>query len=272
MTLIAFTKNHQDLSTDRGYQFNFYCDKCGNGFMTSFQASVVGTAGAFLRAAGSIFGGEIASAGNGAYEMQRAVGGPAHDTAFKAAVEECRGHFCQCRNCGLWVCPEVCWNGQAGQCKACAPDFEAQYASAHAHAKVDAARSQLQQAAQKVDYVQNTDMSAGAVWHSPYAAAPVPPPPPPGYHGPSADDAASGNDPYRSNAQQGMPPGGYAPAAPPPATASTATALPCAQCRRATGGVKFCEECGTPRSVACPNCNQQLHAGAKFCGTCGSHI
>ena len=45
MTLIAFTKNHQDLSTDRGYQFNFYCDKCGNGYMTSFQASVIGTAG-----------------------------------------------------------------------------------------------------------------------------------------------------------------------------------------------------------------------------------
>src|ERR1035441_1248315 len=155
MTLIAFTKNHQDLSTDRGYQFNFYCDKCGNGFMTSFQASVVGTAGAFLRAAGSIFGGEVARAGNGAYEMQRAVGGPAHDSAFKAAVEECKGHFCQCRNCGLWVCPEVCWNGQAGQCKACAPDFEAQFASAHAHAKVDAARSQLSAAAPKVDYVQN---------------------------------------------------------------------------------------------------------------------
>ncbi|MEO7110748.1 MAG: zinc ribbon domain-containing protein [Polyangiaceae bacterium] len=264
MTLIAFTKNHQDLSTDRGYQFNFYCDKCGNGFMTSFQASVIGTAGSVLRAAGSIFGGVVSSAGNGAYEMQRAVGGPAHDSAFKAAVEECKGHFCQCRNCGLWVCPEVCWNGQAGQCKACAPDFNTQFASAQAHAKVDAARSQLQQAAQKVDYVQNTDMSAGAVWHSPYAvAAPPPPPPPP----------PPGNDPYRSNAQQGMPAGGYAPPPPPPAQpASTATALPCAQCRRATGGLKFCEDCGSPRSISCPNCNQPLHAGAKFCGTCGSHL
>jgi hypothetical protein len=266
MTLIAFTKNHQDLSTDRGYQFNFYCDKCGNGFMTSFQASVVGTAGAFLRAAGSIFGGEIASAGNGAYEMQRAVGGPAHDSAFKAAVEECKGHFCQCRNCGLWVCPEVCWNGAVGQCKGCAPDFNTQFQSAQAHAKVDAARSQLQQAAQKVDYVQNTDMSAGAVWHSEYAA-------PPQQAQAAFTPSAGGppQDPYRANAQQGMPAGGYAPA-PPAGAGTTASALPCAVCKRTTGGVKFCEECGTPRSVTCPKCNQPLHAGAKFCGTCGAHL
>jgi hypothetical protein len=271
MTLIAFTKNHQDLSTDRGYQFNFYCDKCGNGFMTTFQASVVGTAGAFLRAAGSIFGGEIASAGNGAYERQRAGGGPQHDNAFKAAVEECKGHFCQCRNCGHWVCPEVCWNGQAGQCKSCAPDFETQFAADHAKAKVDAARSQLNAAAQKVDYVQNTDMSAGAVWHSPYAA---PPPPPPGYQAPIAGGPEQGADPYRSQpGAYGSPPaGGYAPAPPPQPTASAATALPCGVCKRATGGVKFCEECGTPRAFSCPNCNQPLHAGAKFCGTCGSHL
>ncbi len=241
--------------------------------MTSFQASVIGTAGSLLRAAGSIFGGEFSRAGNGAYEMQRAVGGPAHDSAFKAAVEECKGHFCQCRNCGLWVCPEVCWNGAVGQCKGCAPDFATQFQSAQAHAKVDAARSQLQQAAQKVDYVQNTDMSPGAVWQSPYA---VPPPPPPGtqgaYQGPIAG-ALDAQDPYRSNAQpQGMPAGGYAPAPPPPGAGTTASALPCAVCKRTTGGVKFCEECGTPRSVACPKCNQPLHAGAKFCGTCGSHL
>lgn len=332
MTLIAFTKNHEDLSTDKGYQFKFFCDKCGNGYMTTFDTSFIGTAGAFLRAAGDIFGGHLSGAGYGAYEVQRAVGGPQHDTAFQKAVEECKQHFCQCRSCGLWVCPEVCWNPQAGQCKECAPDFQQELVSAHAHAKVDAARSQLQNAAQKEDYVGGIDMSANAVYHAPsplqqggalapgatqygppqpgganepYRAAAQPQPgapqgqawsPPgngqpgnaqPGYGQPGYGQPAYGQPAYGQPAY-GQPGGqgyaqpaygqpGYAPPQGPatgslPATASPATALPCATCQKATGGVKFCEECGMPRTTSCPNCNQALHAGAKFCGTCGAHL
>jgi len=29
MALIQFVQNYQDLSTDRGFQFKFHCDKCG---------------------------------------------------------------------------------------------------------------------------------------------------------------------------------------------------------------------------------------------------
>ena len=43
MTLIQFTENHEDLSTDQGYQFKFFCDRCRNGYMSSFQASALGT-------------------------------------------------------------------------------------------------------------------------------------------------------------------------------------------------------------------------------------
>ena len=39
MALIQFTKNHNDHSTDKGYQFEFFCDRCGNGFMTGFKPS-----------------------------------------------------------------------------------------------------------------------------------------------------------------------------------------------------------------------------------------
>src|SRR6185369_6664731 len=88
MSMIEFTRNYEDLSSDRGYQFKFACDKCGNGHMSRFEASVVGTAGSILRAAGGIFGGVLGSAGNSAYEVQRAVGGPAHDAALAKAVEE----------------------------------------------------------------------------------------------------------------------------------------------------------------------------------------
>ena len=72
MALIRFTANYADLSTDRGYQFRFHCDKCGNGFMSRFQTSVTGVAGDPLRAAGNIFGGILSSAGNSAYDIQRA--------------------------------------------------------------------------------------------------------------------------------------------------------------------------------------------------------
>ena len=83
--------------------------------------------------------------GQSAYEVQRMVGGTAHDDAFTAATKEGMQRFHQCSRCGKWVCPEVCWNAQVGQCEECAPNFKEEFASAHAHAKVDAARQQLQE-------------------------------------------------------------------------------------------------------------------------------
>lgn len=162
MALIQFVRNQDDLSTDRGFQFKFYCDKCGNGFMSRFENNALGVAGSILRAAGDMFGGWAGSAGAGAYEIQRAVGGKAHDAALETAVAEGRQHFHQCSRCGRWVCPEVCWNGKAGQCEECAPDFDEQLAAAQAQAKADAAREQLQEKARKTDYVADVDMSADA--------------------------------------------------------------------------------------------------------------
>lgn len=54
MSLIQFTGKYDDLSTDRGYQFKFYCDKCGNGKMTHFETSVLGMAQSVLNAAGNV--------------------------------------------------------------------------------------------------------------------------------------------------------------------------------------------------------------------------
>jgi hypothetical protein len=42
MALIPFVQNFDDLSTDQGFQFKFHCDKCGNGYMSSFQGSSAG--------------------------------------------------------------------------------------------------------------------------------------------------------------------------------------------------------------------------------------
>jgi membrane protease subunit (stomatin/prohibitin family) len=172
MSMIQFVNNFQDLSTDKGFQFKFNCDKCGNGYMSSFQTSTIGMAGSLLRAAGDLFGGWASSAGNSAYEVQRAVGGSAHDSALKTAVEEGKQHFHQCSRCGKWVCPEVCWNDQANQCEGCAPRYEEELAAAHAQAKADAMRQQLYQKAQETDYVSGIDMSAGAVPASPQFVKP----------------------------------------------------------------------------------------------------
>ncbi|GAC1371841.1 MAG: hypothetical protein NVSMB30_11900 [Hymenobacter sp.] len=55
--LIQFVANHDDLSTDKGFQFKFYCDKCHNGYMSRFRTNALGMAGSLLNAAGSLFGG-----------------------------------------------------------------------------------------------------------------------------------------------------------------------------------------------------------------------
>lgn len=167
MALIRFVNNYDDLSTDRGYQFKFYCDKCGNGYMSRFEPSVIGTAGSIFRAASSFLGGWAGSAGQSAYELQRAVGGKAHDQALAKAVEEGKQHFHQCSRCGKWVCPEVCWNAAAGQCETCAPDFREEVSSAHAQAKAEAVRMQLYEKAQKTDYAADIDMKADSVAPSP---------------------------------------------------------------------------------------------------------
>ena len=90
MGMIQFVNNYDDLSTDKGYQFKFHCDKCGNGYMSRYQPSLTGTGGSLLRAAGDLFGGWLSSAGDSAYEIQRAVGGKAHDEALQKAVEDAR--------------------------------------------------------------------------------------------------------------------------------------------------------------------------------------
>ena len=169
--MIQFVANYQDLSTDKGFQFKFHCDKCGNGFMSRYQTSTLGMASSFLNAASNLLG-WVHGAGHSAYEIQRAVGGKAHDAALETAVQEGKQHFHQCSCCGKWVCPEVCWNAKANQCEECAPDFEEQMASAHAQAKADAVRQQLHEKAQNTDYVSGIDMRAEQRIAAPHAVKP----------------------------------------------------------------------------------------------------
>ena len=132
--LIAFTQNHDDASTDRGYQFKFYCDHCHNGYLSPFENSTLGVASGLFQAAGSIFGSVMGNTAETAEQLRRAVAGPAHDKAFRRAVEQGKTHFKQCSRCGQWVCEPVCWNKKAQLCESCAPDLDEEIASAQAQA------------------------------------------------------------------------------------------------------------------------------------------
>ncbi len=135
----AFTRNSRDHSNDSGFQFEFNCDRCGNGFRSTFQTSTLGVAAGLLKAAGSFFGGRLHQVGYGADQVKDALRGPAWDSAFKDAVTELRPKFKQCTACGAWVCPEVCWNHSRDLCEGCAPNLQEQAGSIQAKVAVEQA-------------------------------------------------------------------------------------------------------------------------------------
>lgn len=158
MSSISFVQNYEDLSTDKGYQFKFHCDRCGNGHMSTYEASSLAMASGLLSAAGSLLGGIFGRVAESGYEVQRAVGGKAHDSALQSAVEEIRAQFKQCKRCGKWVCPEVCWNDKRQLCLDCAPDLARETAAAQAQV----AKEQVFEKARATNLVEDVDMKREA--------------------------------------------------------------------------------------------------------------
>ncbi len=143
--------NYTDHSNNTGYQFEFHCDKCRSGHMTTFQPSKIGITGGFLRAAGGLFGGSLSRIASASDQLKDALRGPAWDAAFRKAVDEAKQKFKQCSRCGKWVCPEHCWNAKRGMCEACAPDLHEEAAAAQAIA----AKEQIWEKARQVDQTES---------------------------------------------------------------------------------------------------------------------
>src|ERR1051325_5512240 len=153
MTANAFTRNHRDHSNDTGYQFEFFCDKCGNGHRSSFQASALGVGSKIAKGLGSLFGGgNLWAAGQAGEFMKDGLRGPQWDAAFERAVNELRPKFHQCTRCGHWVCPDVCWNEARQLCEACAPDLAEEAASAQAHIAAEQAATKMREVDQVADF------------------------------------------------------------------------------------------------------------------------
>jgi hypothetical protein len=162
MGSIAFTRNYADHSNDTGYQFEFNCDKCGNGHRSTFQASALGVGSKIAKGLGSLFGGGgLWNAGQAGEYMKDGLRGPAWDTAFQKAIDEIRPKFHQCTRCGNWVCPEVCWNESRQLCEGCAPDLAEEASSMQAHIAAEQAGEKMRAVDQVADFDPRAQMLSG---------------------------------------------------------------------------------------------------------------
>ncbi|MBU0629522.1 MAG: zinc ribbon domain-containing protein [Candidatus Margulisbacteria bacterium] len=135
--VIEFVKNYEDTSTDRGFQFEFTCNRCGTGYRTNFESWAPGNVASALQAASSIFGGVFNRAAAIGEQVRSAAWKQAHDGAFAKAINEIKPSFIQCPRCSTWVCRKSCWNEKKGLCKQCAPDLGVEMAAAQASKSVE---------------------------------------------------------------------------------------------------------------------------------------
>lgn len=135
--MIEFRGDYTDHSTDKGFQFEFNCQRCSNGYRTRFQPSLTGNIAGALGMASNLFGSVLGRGADLANEVHSAKWEKAHDDAFQKAWLEIRPTFIQCPRCMQWVCRKSCWNDKKGLCKGCAPDLGVEMAAAQAERAVE---------------------------------------------------------------------------------------------------------------------------------------
>ncbi len=174
MDAIEFTRNYSDLSTDRGFQFEFQCNRCGNGYKTTFQAWTMGTVSGALDAASSLFGGVLNQAANLGERARSATWQQARDKAMVEAIQEIKPNFVQCPKCSSWVCKKNCWNQQRGLCKNCAPDLAVEISAQQSAKALDQIQTSIgidAEDAKLIGSVGNTNVQASCPnCHAPLAS------------------------------------------------------------------------------------------------------
>ena len=213
--MVFFTDNYQDHSTREGYQFEFYCRRCGNGYASSFQKSVSGFGGQLLRMGGDLLGGSVgekaSELGWDAQWLTDGTRGTGRDKALAKAVDEMKPYFKQCHRCGQWVCGQICWNNERGLCTTCAPKLDQEIAGMQAAAQVD----QLNTKIQATDWTKDVNYR----------------------------DTATG---MCSNCGQETGGGKFCRGCGHPQAAAETAKQFCGNCGSQLTGAKFCGECGTP--------------------------
>lgn len=135
--IIKFTRNYEDKSTDTGFQFEFFCDRCGNGYKSKFITSATGTVSKILDSASGLLGGIFSNASDISQNVKSATWEQAHEKALEDAGKEISPKFIQCPSCNKWICRERCWNSNKGLCKECSPDLGVEMARAQSQKSVE---------------------------------------------------------------------------------------------------------------------------------------
>ncbi|HVL89469.1 MAG TPA: zinc ribbon domain-containing protein [Actinomycetota bacterium] len=165
--IVRFTNNYSDHSTEAGYQFEFYCMRCGNGYKSGFNASALGIGNKVVRGLGGLLGGRLGGASYAGHELKDLTESQAKDKALRKAVEEVSPLFNQCHRCGSWVCKDICWNDEAQLCVNCAPKLEQEIAGMQQQRR-------LQQVSEKInesDYASDVNVERMQVALCPHCGA-----------------------------------------------------------------------------------------------------
>lgn len=170
---IEFTRNYSDLSTNQGFQFEFFCDRCGTGYRTRFQSSALGTVSSALEAASGLFGGVLGRAADLGERARSATWEKAHDDAFNKAMEELKPDFVQCPRCSSWVCRKSCWNTNKGLCKQCSPDLGVEMAAAQSSRTVEEIWAHSKMAQEDREMLKEESWRAGVRATCPNCNAPL---------------------------------------------------------------------------------------------------
>jgi hypothetical protein len=158
---VEFTGNVWDLCNDNGFQWEFRCDRCDNGFRSPFAQNIASRGRGVLRMAGEWFGGKLETFSRGVEDFNHygfsGEESATKDQYFAKAVEHVRPNFRQCRGCGRWVCGKFCWNNDVGQCLQCSPLVEEEWARAQS----DARSYQLRERAYQQDLIGQIPVDGG---------------------------------------------------------------------------------------------------------------
>ena len=150
--LKAFVRNYEDKSDDNGFQFIFYCDRCGNGYESRYIKYSLAKVSTALNVASKLIGGIFSTGASAASEIRDYRWHEEHDKAFFEAQEEARSHFKQCPSCHRFVCAN-CWNDEVGLCLDCAPSLTVEAAKIQTTAKIETVKQVVSEKAKQGAYV-----------------------------------------------------------------------------------------------------------------------
>jgi hypothetical protein len=144
-----FSQNNRDLSRyngdDAGFEFEFFCERCGDTWRSGYEQYGLGRASGWLRRAGNMVGGVTANVGwdvaNAAEGLASSGWHKARDAAFQRAITSAAEHFNRCARCHNHTC-DNCYNADRGLCLNCAPDLQAEAEQARAQGQVASVRDQ----------------------------------------------------------------------------------------------------------------------------------